>query len=225
MNTKKISAILPVLLIAVVVFCPVLRVFTFNIKPYDFWTHFTPTHLRLDALATGVFISYMVHFSPKFVNYTGRKSIQLLICGIVLSLLGSGSDSTSAAAYAMCHTCKALGFGAIVLSFLVNQPLADMVKRFTGKFCYGWICRIGFYSYSIYLWHMFIIKYVLGFLHHGEYLGSVDNRLQFLIYFLVSVLWGIGAAKLIEIPFLSLRDRVFKRRAVTLPAFSIRQTE
>ena len=65
------------------------------------------------------------------------------------------------------------------------------------------LARIGFYSYSIYIWHMFFIWMILPHLHIrsplGIYWASLIGPIPF----------GILLAKLIEIPVLRFRDRAF----------------
>jgi peptidoglycan/LPS O-acetylase OafA/YrhL len=66
------------------------------------------------------------------------------------------------------------------------------------------LARIGVYSYSIYLWHIFY-QGLLGHFHIRS------EALRFWCYFAGAILFGIAAAKAIEIPVLRFRDRVFPR--------------
>jgi len=59
------------------------------------------------------------------------------------------------------------------------------------------------YSYSIYLWHIFYLWRIVPHLH-------LTSHVSLYWGFLVgSILFGIAAAKVIEIPVLRFRDRVF----------------
>jgi peptidoglycan/LPS O-acetylase OafA/YrhL len=65
------------------------------------------------------------------------------------------------------------------------------------------LARIGIYSYSIYLWHMFYVWKVLPHFHIASpmvlYWATVVGAIVF----------GIIAAKAIEMPALHVRDRMF----------------
>jgi peptidoglycan/LPS O-acetylase OafA/YrhL len=65
------------------------------------------------------------------------------------------------------------------------------------------LARIGVYSYSIYLWQMFFVWKVLDHLHIHS---------PMLLYWTTiggAILFGIAAAKVIEMPALRIRDRFF----------------
>ena len=67
------------------------------------------------------------------------------------------------------------------------------------------LAEIGVYSYSIYLWHIFFREYV------AMHIQSTSRAYWFCCYFVGAILFGIAAAKAIEIPMLRFRDRVFPR--------------
>ena len=81
------------------------------------------------------------------------------------------------------------------------------------------LCKIlaiaGFYSYSIYLWHFplerWLMPEVQKIFEHAFHFWSWP--LYFVIYFSGAILVGIGMARLIEVPFLRLRDRLFPSRS------------
>ena len=64
------------------------------------------------------------------------------------------------------------------------------------------LARIGMYSYSIYLWHLFFRHFLRRFYH-------TPDLSRLVCYLAGGILFGIAAAKLIEIPVLRFRDRVF----------------
>lgn len=64
------------------------------------------------------------------------------------------------------------------------------------------LTKVGFYSYSIYLWHAML---ALFFIELGM------SAFRFWIYIALSLDFGIVMAKAIEIPFLALRDNLLPK--------------
>ena len=62
---------------------------------------------------------------------------------------------------------------------------------------------MGYYSYSIYLWHV-LAMFGLG--HMGW------HWFRFPVYVIFAVLFGVLMSKLIECPSLRLRDKIFPSR-------------
>jgi peptidoglycan/LPS O-acetylase OafA/YrhL len=65
------------------------------------------------------------------------------------------------------------------------------------------LARIGVYSYSIYLWQMFYVWRVLPHFH------IKSPMLLYWVTIAGAVLFGVAAAKVIEMPALRFRDRFF----------------
>jgi peptidoglycan/LPS O-acetylase OafA/YrhL len=93
-----------------------------------------------------------------------------------------------------------LGAGYLVAKAIAFEGSAPI--RITS----GLLARIGVYSYSIYLWHLFFQR-ILAHFH------IASPTLTFCCYLAGAILFGIAAAKAIEIPVLRFRDRVFPRMA------------
>ncbi len=143
-----------------------------------------PTHLRVDALFAGVTLGYFAHFDSESFKEAGRKwvlAVGLLFC-LATALLPSVAQLTFAY----------VAFSFIV-SWAVNQKRPD-----------GWFLRplawIGYYSYSIYLWHG------VGMLS-AEHFPKRWFRLP--LYAAIAVVPGIVMAKLIETPSLRMREKFF----------------
>ena len=81
------------------------------------------------------------------------------------------------------------------------------------------LARIGFYSYSIYLWHWIVIFYLLPnfwmrCIKTGSPIpwSSAMEAGQWWLAITVCILVGIAAAMIVEQPGLRLRDRWFPSR-------------
>jgi peptidoglycan/LPS O-acetylase OafA/YrhL len=90
-----------------------------------------------------------------------------------------------------------LGFG-----FLLIRTVDASLPR-SARFLTRPLAGMGYYSYSIYLWHVPVRVALVN------WFPSLPDFLNLAIYLVVAVLWGIGASRLIEIPVLAYRDRYF----------------
>ncbi len=199
---------LPYLFLFLAVFSLTARVLKrLPMPPGDFGTHkyLAPTHLRLDALFFGVLISYIYHYHKIFfIGMQKRFGLIFLVLGPLLFL---------PAFYLSRETSFfVLTFGATFYYFGAGMLLVALVDReelFKGKF-WALIAFIGSHSYSIYLWHVFIIS-------------SCEPARKFYdswyaYYFLClagSITMGVMMARLVEYPALWLREKWFPDRAVS----------
>ena len=158
------------------------------------------TYLRMDALMFGVLLSYLHHFH--------RSTLQQIVCRRVASLLvlaGLLIMPSIVLEYGILRftiglTMLYVGFG-IILMVCIYVPVTN---RLTAVLAY-----IGFYSYSIYLWHMlfsFVVWTSFTLLHSTEWF---IHLLMTSTYLSGSIGFGVAMSKVIEIPFLRLRDRLF----------------
>jgi peptidoglycan/LPS O-acetylase OafA/YrhL len=180
-----------------------LRVVTYELFPYSNKTHWFPTHLRIDELLFGVFLSYYYHMKPGFVPAVKRLAIPILVLSIAL-LIGSQVALDDRARYALGPVLLAAGFGGVLLvSMCFATPTRGWCRHFLSFAGY-----IGSHSYSIYLWHTAVL--VFGALLARKILGyELDYWPSFACYMSSSILFGIIMAKCVEIPVLRLRDRFF----------------
>ena len=149
------------------------------------------THFRIDALFFGVLLSYHHNFGS-LDSIRSRAwvlfSIVLLLCAVCVPL-------------AYTYTLAYLGFGILMVNIL------NLDVRAIRPFAY-----IGKHSYSIYLWHEPVRLLVLAAIP-----SDFEERLLVnVIYIILSFVVGISCAKIIEFPFLKLRDAVFARRRPVL---------
>jgi peptidoglycan/LPS O-acetylase OafA/YrhL len=183
-----------------------LRLYTSIALPFNYHTHHFPTHLRMDSLFFGVLLSYWHHFDrARMTDIVARYRWPIVVLSFVClapAFFLDVPDSFFMHTYG--HTVLYLGFGGILCAALQTKaPSNRLLSRLTDAAAF-----IGRHSYSIYLWHIpvrvwypVIIKRVAP--------GGVSEVTKLGVYFSLSVLVGIVLAKLIEIPFLEIRDRMF----------------
>ncbi len=186
-----------------------LRFATWHVlSDYSYRTHFFPTHLRLDSLLFGVFISYIYHFEQEYFVRIGTRYTKLILALIVI-ILGLPFfyliDSYFIGTIGL--TLLYLAFGALLwISITYEKHILQKVWLMP---VIRLLSFVGFYSYSIYLFHVmvgaFLMPIVVKFLPF-----TVHNKILFTTYSILSVLLGVITSKLIEIPFLKFREKHFK---------------
>jgi peptidoglycan/LPS O-acetylase OafA/YrhL len=182
---KKPFSRIPFIFVLASFSCLAMRIFS---KPLgaQFWT----THTRLDSLFAGVTLSYLYHFRPKwFSKLTGEYApgIALLCC---LPAVFFEADSRSMQTIGL--SVLYVGFGFLLAWSLVRTP-----KTAIGIFVARVAAGIGFYSYSIYLWHR-LFAFVFS---------THPSTLAFWAYVALAIGMGIAMSKLVEMPALRLREK------------------
>jgi peptidoglycan/LPS O-acetylase OafA/YrhL len=205
---------LPLIAVLIALLILTLRGFTsYYVQPRDLLTHAFPTHLRLDSLLFGVLLSYYDHFHhDAFVAFVARKTwlILSLSCALILPCLFFNQLSFFMSTVGF--TLLYLGFGGLLVIALYGEvnlpgPAFKLWKPIESALAY-----IGFYSYSIYLWHVAIatwgMLFIRRFFHH-----PIDYRLEFFLYVVASIVCGIVMAWMVEQPVLRLRNRYYPARS------------
>jgi peptidoglycan/LPS O-acetylase OafA/YrhL len=143
-----------------------------------------PTHLRIDALFAGVALGYFGCFDPESFREGRRPWVLIVGLAFTFALFLLPSVAQLTFAY--------MAFSFIV-AWAVNQP-----QRKT------WFTRpiqwIGRYSYSIYLWQGIAMLIVQQLPHRWFRLP---------LYGVIAITPGVVMSKLIELPVLKLRDKLF----------------
>jgi len=162
----------------------------------DPWICLFPTHLRMDGLMFGVLLSYYHTYRPDmFERIVSWRGGWIVIATAVALLSTVPVENRNMHTWGF--TVIYLGAGALVakaVAFEGPRPIRVMSSL---------LARIGLYSYSIYLWHMFFVWRMLPHFHITSPVWSYWCSI------VGPILFGIAAAKVIEIPVLRFRDRVF----------------
>ncbi len=190
-------------------FCLGARVLaTAGAPGYDGYVHLFPTHLRLDGLAFGVLLSYLFHFHrDRLDRAVGGREPWLAAAGLVLVLPAFlFQHDLTPAIYSVGVSAFYVGSGLLVLALVLRPPAATRPVRA--------VAYLGRHSYSIYLWHMTVIVNVWRLT--GE--PGVTTPLRFAAMIALSLGVGVAAAKLVELPFLRVRDRLFPAGERPVPA-------
>lgn len=181
-----------------------LRVVNGLVFDYTHRTHLYPTLLRIDSLAFGVLLSYYFHFAHEtFLERAGRRRAALVAGGALLLLPPflwplETTPFISTAGFTLLY----LGSGMILAGLVAEERPAGRLAR--------GLAWIGAYSYSIYLWHLPVRRFVLS--------SELSAGRAALLYGAGSVVLGVVMAVVIEVPVLRLRDRLLPSRNRPLAA-------
>lgn len=165
---------------------------------------YMPTHFRIDALSFGVLLSYLHHYHhDQLKNLVLRFKWPALLLGVALTLPCSVWGLLDYFTLVFGLTMLYLGCGLILLvTYYGNWSI---------KFISPVVASIGFYSYSIYIWHRlawFCTEIFTVFCPLPYFLKNLS-------YFCFAIIAGVIMGKLIEMPFLALREKLFPSRSVT----------
>lgn len=178
------------------------RLFTARyVLPFSWQTHLFPTHLRIDSLLFGVLLSYWAHFrGSRFWGFVQPRYPLFFIVGAFMIspifIIGQYDPWM----YTYGFTVIYLGFGALLLAMLsIRVELLPQTVQALPRA----LARIGGFSYSIYLWHIpWLIVLAKSGIIRIPYVGLMA-------YVVGSVVWGITASQVVEIPAVRIRDRLF----------------
>jgi peptidoglycan/LPS O-acetylase OafA/YrhL len=160
------------------------------------------THTRLDSLMFGVLLSYLYYFRKSAFDACRRKRVTLgclTVCGI---LFLSFVSETSMAMHTIGYTVNYVCCGAFMLLMLsIDGPIA-------ANFLYRTVAAIGVYSYSIYLWHLSVRTPISHLCSRIPVSNGTRWLILFVAQYVSAIALGLIMAKLIEWPFLRLREKL-----------------
>ena len=198
-RTKQNSfAFVPKLFFSIATICLLFRFITAAYQPFSYIVNIEQTHLRIDSLFFGVFLSYLWNLRGLSENVFLEKNKLLIgLTGAACFVPAFVYDLNETAwMWTIGLTMFYLGGGFVMLALLKSD--------FRGNRFLLRVADIGKYSYSIYLWnlpvHFWLIKYTN--------LAAENWLLYAFIYWAGTFILGIGTAKLVEYPVLKLRDRL-----------------
>jgi len=168
---------------------------------------FFQTHTRMDALLLGVVLAVLFRFyKPRFLELQAKTILWALLLAAAIVILFRFPQFDKSGVQII-----AADLGSVALIMLLYKPGREH------NVAYNLVARIGAYSYGIYLWHTSITAPVIAVV---DRLGI--SWLQYPVRFVAAVLVGVLMTKLIEAPFLRLREKIVpaSRRPAVVAAYA-----
>jgi peptidoglycan/LPS O-acetylase OafA/YrhL len=172
------------------------------------------THLRYDGLLVGTLIAYWTHFHPDKLARLVQHPLALIIGGAVLAAPTlSLTPEASPWSAGLGLTGVYVGFGLIMLGWLHLPASHTLWERMFATRPARGLGQIGFYSFSIYLWHVDLAQTPLKKIVHLALSEHMNPGLVWLtataVYVVAAVIAGRLLAQALERPSLRMRDRLF----------------
>jgi peptidoglycan/LPS O-acetylase OafA/YrhL len=191
----------PIVFLITAICVGIARLATFVSIPYSTKSHRFPTHLQLDSLLFGVFLSYLYHARARFKERIAEHPWATICLGLLVSVIAQNLTA-GGLRYVLGHVLTYVGFGFVVVG---SVCLKEIKNRYL-KVPIVALAVVGSFSYSIYLWHT--ILPVLEQIFVRRVTGSDLNYYwASLLAIASSICFGILIAKCVELPVLRFRDR------------------
>jgi peptidoglycan/LPS O-acetylase OafA/YrhL len=215
MSGRKLHLV-PAVALSLLVVEPALRVVTLVLHPdYDALVARYPTHLSIDGLFLGVALAHAYHYREDWWKRLAAIRGWLFVVGLILVApmaviqLGDGWFVRT-----LGHSCLAVGFACILVATL-HTPITGIWRAPASV-----LAGVGVYSYSIYVWHQETARTPIAWMLGGGFMQSESLTLRwfavFGLFLLLAIVPPALIARLIEMPALALRDRLFPGRSRAL---------
>jgi peptidoglycan/LPS O-acetylase OafA/YrhL len=170
------------------------------------------THDRVDSLLFGVLLAHMLYSSKHRFARIVLCRLPLCVLSILVFVISFFESHAAPYMATFGYTANYIGFGALMLLLYGYDGWIIHTKP------YKLVVWIGRYSYGIYLWHL-SVRTPLEKLAH-KLPPSCAWIFLFAMQYVAAILLGAIATKLIELPMLKIRDRLFPRGVAQPPPHS-----
>lgn len=199
-----------VLILLAIVF--LLRIYSNINFPHLETLNFTMTHLRIDSLLFGVFISYLYYFKNDYLKSTFQSNqilfFVICICGLIWTPFINPVPSFFVKTFGF--SLLYISFGIILIVFLFKKNINETLNNLFSEKIVNLISKIGYCSYSIYIIHTFILMCCSTIV---LYLNcNVNKYLFFIIVSILSIITGMFMTYNVEKYFLRIRNKYYPSR-------------
>lgn len=211
-GTEPALKALPVIAVGVMICCLLLRLYLLG-RPFMPERNQYPTHLRIDSLACGVLLAYFWEFQQQVLQPWLLRPQSLLAVGCLLISPMCIWYIDSPFVFSIGFTMLYIGYGCILMACMASTLHQGGTDRFfRGRFARS-VAGIGFFSYPIYLIHMWPGFLVANRISNWNHVRALPLALSWLLYAILAlsgaILMGAVLGIVVEKPTLALRNRLF----------------
>jgi peptidoglycan/LPS O-acetylase OafA/YrhL len=212
LNSNKLGNF-EIVLICIMVICLMMRLISAIYFPENDDKNITMSHLRMDSLLMGVFISYLYYFKNKCLThfFNSYKTILIVFAVVLVAFTPFIDFEESFFVRTFGFTFLYIAFGIVLLYFLLEDNINRTLNKFFSKHVVDSISKIGFSSYSIYIIHG-VVNFVFSVINVYFLKIQFNQGFVFFVTTAVSVFVGIFMTIHIEKYFLTIRDKKFPSR-------------
>ncbi len=195
------------IILAIMLVCLLLRIWSNYYHPLDMARNFTMTHLRIDSLLTGVLIAYLYYFKRNYLqeHYLKYSKFFSIAVPALLAFTPFIEPVPSFFAKTIGFLLVSIAFGIVLISFLMDDSINLKLNKYLGDKVVTLVSKIGFCSYAIYIVHTFVNRMI-------ERVHLLNHYLKFICAISVSVIIGMFITHVVEDFFLKIRDKYFPSR-------------
>lgn len=211
-KTDKPSVSFHMFILCSLIFSLVMRFISNSAFPEQFSRNFTMTHLRIDSLIAGVYISYLFYFKRQLLTqiFYRYKNIFLSIAFAGLAWTPFIDPIPSFFVKTIGFTLLYISFGITLVYFILNDSINSHLNSLFTVSVVGIISKVGYCSYSIYIIHTFVNSlsaklYVKSSTYYNHYFDFFASTL-------ISILLGMLMTYKIESYFLRIRNKYIPSR-------------
>lgn len=212
LNSKNISKF-EIFILIMFLLCLFFRIRNSVYFPELISKNITMTHLRIDSLLAGVFVSYWYYFKNELLNkFFIKYKLVLIITSIVLLSFTPFKDQLdSTFVTTIGFTMLYISFSIILIYFLLQNNINQQLNKIFTLKIVNFVSKIGFSSYSIYIIHTFV-NYIFNLLNSIVFNSTLNNFILFFTTSIISIFTGIYMTLNIEKYFLKIRDKKYPSR-------------
>lgn len=202
-----------IVLIGMMVFCLFIRIISNVYLSENDHKNITMSHLRMDSLLMGVFISYLFYFKNNYLTnfFIVNKVLLLTIAVLLISFTPFIDFEESLFVRTFGFSFLYVSFGILLIYFLVDTNVNTTLDKVFSSKVVDSISKIGLSSYSIYIIHGFV-SFFISVINVYILKWEINNYIIFIISFTTSILSGIFMTTYIERYFLKIRDKWYPSR-------------
>lgn len=167
---------------------------------------FRQTQFRVDSLLYGVALAVVKIFHPEQFQRLASKKLLLIASAMMLFLFVNWSSENALIERSIGYAIQGMGFALLVV--LTCSYSGELVR----SRWYKLVAWIGVYSYGIYLWHSLALepgRRLIALIQAQHISSLVAWPCVLLFQCVLACVTGYIMTRLVELPSLKLRDRLF----------------